>query len=268
MAHLKNSILLMFLLLASSCEKEINWKIKHDNQDLLIVDGIITNELKSQNIRLSHSVQDLNSPASPYAGADVSISDGTAVFPFTEALNDPGNYFSNPFRAVAGKNYNLTIKTNSVSYSASASTVPVSALKKININKSEVPNKFIYIYSETSTPSMTEVCYDWSFDTSYCRSYGFCTAAETYYSLYNVDASMVFKPDKQIIKFPAGTTIIRKTFSLTKEHQEFLRSLLMETDWRGGLFDVQQGNVNTNISNGAKGFFAVCMVMSDTTVIQ
>jgi hypothetical protein len=115
---------------------------------------------------------------------------------------------------------------------------------------------------------MTEVFYDWSFDHDYCNIYGFCTAAETYYTLNNEDVNKAFGPDRQVIRFPVGTTIIRKTYSLSVEHQQFLRSLLMETDWRGGLFDVQAGNVNTNITNGAKGFFGVCMVVSDTTVVQ
>jgi hypothetical protein len=268
MNYLKNSILIMFLCLVTSCEKEINWKIKKDNQDVLIVDGIITNEFKSQYIKLSHSYQELNSSASPFTGAIVYLSDSITIYKFTEAQNDPGNYFSIPFRALTGKKYYLTIQTDSISYAAAGSAVPVTPMNKINIVKSDEVDLYTFIYSESSSPSMTEVYYDWSSVPDYCNSYGYCSAAETYYTLDNFDISEAFKPDKQIIKFPSGTTIIRKTYGLTEEHQEFLRSLLMETEWRGGLFDVQTGNVNTNISNGAKGFFAVCMVVSDTTVIQ
>jgi hypothetical protein len=42
----------------------------------------------------------------------------------------------------------------------------------------------------------------------------------------------------------------------------------METEWSGGVFDVQHGNVNTNLSNGALGFFGVCMVVIDTIVFK
>jgi hypothetical protein len=78
----------------------------------------------------------------------------------------------------------------------------------------------------------------------------------------------IFGPAKDTIYFPAGTKIIRRKYSLSKEHQDFIRTLLIETEWRGGIFDVQQGNVLTNISNGARGFFAACMVLSDTTVVK
>jgi hypothetical protein len=268
MGYLKKSITLLFLFLALSCEKEIDWKIKKDNQDVLIVDAIITNEFKPQKINLSHSYQELNAIARPYTGANVFISDGTNTFQFTEGTNDQGNYYSKAFRALTDKTYHLTIETGSTTYSSSAAAVPVTPLKKITIDKSEGPRQYFYVYSESPSPSMTEVNYDWSFDSDYCNFYGYCYATEIYYTLNNIDVGKTFKPDKQMIKFPVGTTIIRKTFGLTEEHQAFLRSLLMETEWRGGLFDVQQGNVNTNITNGAKGFFAVCMVVSDTTVIQ
>jgi hypothetical protein len=43
--------------------------------------------------------------------------------------------------------------------------------------------------------------------------------------------------------------------------------MLSETEWRGGVFDVQRDNVSTNLSEGAVGFFAVATVVADTTVI-
>ena len=266
MSHIKYYILFILLLLVSSCEKEINWKIKEDKQDLLVVDGILTNEFKPQNIKLSHSYQELNSPVRPFTGANVYISDSTTTYQFTESTDEPGNYFSLPFRAFTGKTYQLTIETGSTSFTAKAFAVPVVPLNKIRINKSG--NLFTYDYLESSSPSMTDIFYDWSESADYCIVYGFCSASETYYTLNNVDVSKAFKPERQIIEFPSGTTVIRKNYSLTADHQAFLRSLLMETDWRGGLFDVQAGNVNTNISNGAKGYFAVCMVVSDTTVVR
>jgi hypothetical protein len=265
---LKNITLFVFLFLIVSCEKEIGWKTQNDKKDFLIVDGIITNELKPQKIKLTHSYQEINTAVSPYTGANVYVSDGSATYQFTEDATDRGNYHSQPFRALTGRNYILTIESDTTTFAASAMAVAVAPLPDVAINKPDATGKCTYLYLKSPFPTMTEVYYNWSFDTDYCNSYGYCFASETYYTLNNVDVSDAFKPDKQIITFPAGTTIIRKNYSLTDAHQSFLRSLLMETDWRGGLFDVQAGNVKTNISNGAKGFFAVCMVVSDTTIIK
>ena len=54
---------------------------------------------------------------------------------------------------------------------------------------------------------------------------------------------------------------------MSSRYQEYLRSLLSETEWRGGVFDVEKANVKTNMSEGAIGFFAVTTVVSDTITV-
>jgi hypothetical protein len=78
----------------------------------------------------------------------------------------------------------------------------------------------------------------------------------------------MYKPDKEIFQFPKGTTVIRRKYSVSDAYRAFLRSMLSETEWRGGVFDVQRSNVTTNLSEGAVGFFAVCSVVADTTVVE
>jgi hypothetical protein len=268
MKSLKKIFLLILFFQMFSCEKEIAWKIKNDNRDVLVVDGILTNEMKPQHIRLTHSIQELNAPQRPFMGASVVVTDSVHSYVFAEAVNDPGNYISEPFRALVGRNYYLTIQTDTSLFQAMTNAVPVNPLEDIELKKDKNSSLYSYVYTENTTPSMLEVNYNWSADTSYCLSYGFCQASETFYSLNNVDVNKAFSPEKVIIWFPKGTIIIRKKYSLTEEHQQFLRSLLMETEWRGGIFDVQQGNVETNLTNGALGFFAACMVLSDTTMVE
>jgi hypothetical protein len=266
--HLYNTFLILLLSFhLIGCEKAVDWKLKLDNRNLLVVDGVLTNELRPQQIRLSTTIQDLNSPASPSTNAVVEVTDSVNFYLFTEDPNKPGTYFSNPFIAVVGRNYYLTIQTDTAIYHAQANAVAVTSLKELQLSD-ESDNLYSYLNTEDTKPSMTELYYDWSIDTVYCQTYGYCQAAETFYSLNNVDVNKAFGPEKEKIKFPKGTRVIRKKYSLTNEHQEFLRSLLIETEWRGGLFDVQQGNVETNLSNGALGYFAVCMVVSDTTMVE
>ena len=40
---------------------------------------------------------------------------------------------------------------------------------------------------------------------------------------------------------------------------------MIESEWRGGLFDVERGNITTNLSEGAIGYFAASTVITDTT---
>jgi hypothetical protein len=261
----KYNLFLIALLFIAGCEREYSWKFQSENNNRLIVDGIITNELKAQSIKLSLSNNGMNSAYRPYSGANITVNDGDSLYEFTESTEEPGIYYSTPFQAVAGKIYSLIIVTGTI-YEATANMVPVTPLETLWYEKHAKNDLYRYVYSDDMNPSMVEVYYDWSEIPGYCENYGSCRAMETFYTLNNIDVNKEFGPDKEIIWFPEGTKIIRRKYSLSEEHQTFLRSLLMETDWSGGLFDVQHGNVNTNLNNGALGFFGVCMVVSDTTI--
>jgi hypothetical protein len=65
------------LAILVGCEKEYPWDFKPDNISRLVVDGIITNELMPQCIKLSETNQDMNQGFNPVSGAFVSVSDGT-----------------------------------------------------------------------------------------------------------------------------------------------------------------------------------------------
>lgn len=259
-------LFILLILLVMGCEVKYPWKLQSDNTQAVVVNGILTNVLKAQTIKLSFVNPGINMPYNPVSGASVSVSDSSHLYQFNELASEPGSYYSTPFQAVVGKNYTLIINYESISYTATANAVPITALDPINIIKDK--DLYRYNFIKSGDPAMLQVYYDWSSSPAYCESYGHSQAQENYYVLNNVDVNNIFGPAKDTIFFPVGTKIIRRKYSLSKEHQDFIRTLLIETEWRGGIFDVQQGNVLTNISNGARGFFAACMVLTDTTVVK
>lgn len=260
-------VVLLALVLATSCEKEISWKLQQSTVQTLVVDGILTNEMKQQCIRLSLVNSEINQPMLALSGASVTVTDGSSVYNFTELSGNAGSYYSLPFQAVAGKTYKLKIEYQSAIFEASADMVPLTPAGAIKYSLDSGKQLYKYEPEDPSDPVMTEINLDWSKDAAYTNSYGSSKAKMYYYKLKDIDANKIFAPDKENIYFPIGTKIIRRQYSLTEEHQAFLRSLLMETEWRGGIFDVQPGNVSTNISNGGLGFFAVCTTKVDSTVV-
>ncbi|MBN1598096.1 MAG: DUF4249 family protein [Bacteroidales bacterium] len=257
---------LLFLMLIAACETEYNIEFLYENVQQLVVDGIITNENKPQLIKLSLTNNEINAGENPLSGASVTVSDQDSSYVFTESFTEAGAYYSVPFTGVVEKVYHLEIEIESHYFEAYAEMTGINSMENFYAVPAEEGNLYRYVYQESSLPSMTDVLYDWSEVPWYCTQYGSYRAIETFYTLHNVDVNEVFGPAREIIYFPPGTTIIRKKYSLSDEHQEYLRSLLIETEWRGGLFDVQQGNVTSNISNGGLGFFGACMVMTDTTL--
>jgi hypothetical protein len=88
-----------------------------------------------------------------------------------------------------------------------------------------------------------------------------------FYDLKTIDVNEIYKPAKSDFKFPLNSIVVRKKYSISPAYKIFLRSVLSETEWRGGVFDVQRADATTNLSAGAIGFFAVSTVVSDSTLI-
>jgi hypothetical protein len=268
MRKIKYNIILCIILalLPNACELQTDWKTGTLG-GFLVMDCIITNEFKFHELRLLQSVHQLNELPEGIAGATIKLSNGTTEISFYDYIPEPGRYVSAvPFAASAGNLYRLTISYGNISDTAYAVMTGITPLDSISI----IPygNLFRVNYIESNQPSMTEIYYDWTSDTAYSSKYGSNTASEVFYSLDNIDIGKLFPSEKETIAFPHNTKIIRRKYSLSEEHQQFLRSLLLETEWRGGLFDVEQGNVPTNFRDGVRGWFAACMVLSDTTDFQ
>lgn len=259
---------LLIIMLFTSCEKEVKWNLKQSSNQTIVVDGIITSELKPQHISLSSINSEINASKQNLSGAKVSVSTDVSIYTFIESAVNPGHYYSSPFQAVAGKIYQLKIEYLTNIYEAKATMVPLSPAGPIKFNYDS--NKQLYKYEAeySEEPEMIEINLDWSNNPEYTNLYGNHRALMYYYNLNNIDASKIFAPEREILYFPEGTKIVRQQYSLTEDHQIFLRSLLMETEWRGGIFDVQPGNVKSNISNNGIGFFGVCMTLKDSVIVK
>jgi hypothetical protein len=264
----KYSIILsgVLLLLLAACEEKTNWELQ-SSEIFAVADCIITNELRTQELRLCRSSEKLNELPAGISGAVVAVSDGMHTVNFTEDETEKGRYLSEiPFRATVGIKYRLTVSLGEKSDTAYAEMRGITPLEKIDIAPKDSLHHLVYHASPDA--SMMEVYYDWSAVPAFCTNYGFCGASEVYYTLDNIDAEKVFAPDRQTIVFPEKTRIVRKKYSLSDAHQQFIRALLLETEWRGGLFDAEQGNVPANFSGGLRGWFGACMVVTDTTYFK
>ena len=252
-----------------SCEREIEWDIETQNTDILVVEALLTNEKTNHLVKLTHPNPTSNGGFNPASGATVAITDGETVTVLLEFPAGSGLYFTPAdFRALFGKRYTLFIQYDGRNYAASDQSTPGQPFGNEPVYI-ENDSGFYYLnYTGGSDPSMTRYFLNWS-QTEYCASSDDpCLAKVVFYDLKTVDVNENFRPDKEIVVFPAGTSIIRKKYSLSEPYRQFLRSMLSETEWRGGYFDVQRGNVSTNLSEGAVGFFSVSTVVTDTTVVQ
>ncbi len=260
-------ILILLVAFVFSCEERFNTDLQTVDTGLLAVEAVLTNENVSQKVKLTFPFQQMNGNLTPASGAVVQVLEGgTTVYTFTEDLLKPGEYTSAPFRAVFGTTYSLLILLNGNQYTAQDSSVPVGPLNPIDYRS--VNDQFELVLAETGNdPYYIDHQISWQ-DTNACTPGNLCAGRQVFYDLKSIDVNEAFKPGKTQFTFPAGSIIIRKKYSVSPAYRAFLRSVLSETEWRGGPFDVDRANTSTNLSAGATGFFAVTTLASDTTQIQ
>lgn len=261
-------LLYIVLIICCSCERMTDWDIKPKQSVDICVDALITNEKKSHLIRICKPVYALNSSPTPVTGAEVFIFDGRMVYEFIENPRGSGMYYSDT-NLVASMHveYFLTVKYNKKNYSATASMRPATSFVMAGYESIGTSNLFSVKEDFSSPePAMWHIYLDWS-HVQPDSSWGMKNKALlVYYTLKTLDISQVFAPAKEKVFFPEGTKMHQKKFSLSDDYARFIRSMLSETEWRGGVFDVQPSNIITNFSEGAAGYFAVCTVISSDTI--
>ena len=266
---MKKVTFIFFIIITSlGCVRKTEWPISGQSLNLIIVDGTITDERKAQTIRITLPVKDLNMPPLPVTGADVLISNEDSTWQLIENPVNSGLYLTDPaFLARLGSTYTLLIYLDNQIYSAKAHMVPGSVFQELEYVKNPDNNLYhidwVASAFSSQNPAMWELLLDWSKVAGYENTDpASCKARMLFYTLPTLDVSEIFAPEMEDISFPAGTIINEQRYSITPEHAEFLRELLLETNWTGGVFSLANANVMTNLSTGAIGYFGVCSVTS------
>ena len=260
-----NQLVAMLIILLIACEKPIDRPVELGGSNTLIVEGILTNEKKNHLIKLSHP-HSQNGDQVPVSGAIVQVAENNNIYLASESPSGSGIYATQKMQALVGKTYVLRIQYQGKEYIAQDNAVPVDPLLKLSYRKVNDLYTLNPIQSGGG-PNFIDHNITWK-NTTFCTSWNTCEGRIIFYDLKTADVNELFKPGKKEFAFPLGSTVIQKKYSCSPAFQNFLRSVLSETEWRGGAFDVQRANAATNLSNGAIGFFAVSTTLSDTTVIN
>jgi hypothetical protein len=278
----KNSLSIcipIFLVIISGCTKVINFDVS-DTNVRLVVDGSVSNELEAQQVKLLKSSSYFaNKPAVVVSNAEVSVTDGTQTWIFVETPSGSGIYLSDPFAAKPGINYTLTIKSEEKTYTAAEKMLKGAVLDSVALVQ-----QFKNIPFENKTDSSYTVSvwgkevageknyYMWKLkfglgqnftDTlkniNFLDDTGIDGVYIPGYPIYNIDNKLVKKGDT--------VTVLGNTISYN--YYNYMRSILLETDWRGdNPWDGPPANIPTNLSNGAVGYFYARFVSKKSAVIK
>jgi len=270
---MKKALYLGIILTLLGCERRTDWEPQPITEEFIVVEGSVTDESKIQEVKLSRPVANLNVAPRPVSGAVVSISDGTTSWPLTEMDSLKGTYgTAGVVSGIPGRTYTLRIERADTVVIASDIMGPISALTPLKYASAGSGGMFQITWVASSyhpsNAAMYEILLDWSALPAYAGSDPEeCKALLYYFTLTTIDVSDMFSPALEKITFPEGTIITERKVSLSKAHEEFIRCLLLETSWRGGLWDAIPANLPTNISGNNVGFFSASSVKTATMVV-
>lgn len=266
------SIVLIYFLLFS-CEKAVDWDLPKTFDSVLVVDGGITSEFKKHEISLNFSFNEINGTPEPVSGAEVIVYSDTTPYIFEEDSVKSGYYYSAPFAAELNKKYRLSIKMNDKYFYAIEEITPVNDFAPASYSKKSEEDSLYYIIPEFNNignndqEAVWEIIVSWPDTFNYKTRHGKYEARQLFYTLNTLDIPEVFKPEKEVVYFPAFSKIIQKKYSVSDGYSNYLRALLFETEWTGGFFDAEHANLPTNINgNHAVGYFWVSAVSTDTII--
>ena len=132
---------LLFLL--QGCVKQTAWPVKAPAPAKVIVDAILTDEVKTQKVTLTCTAAQLNQAAPPVSGASVIISNEDSTWSLTENPSNSGIYQTVPsFFTRPGKNYTLLISHNGNIYSAKATMIPGTYFPELKYSKNAQNNLY------------------------------------------------------------------------------------------------------------------------------
>lgn len=263
------TMILSVMLLFAACEEPVDWDFKAAENGALVVEAILTNELKTQGLKLSLSYVDWNGDTPPVSGAQVRVQTDDELYLFAEDPESPGVYKSLvSFAAQFQKKYRLEITWAGALYEAEAEMVQVLPFSPFkfqaigNTNRLQISNP-PSLYSPHEQV-MYEVLIDWQ----HLGGDGARQAKTYYYTFNTVDVPELFRPEQARLTFPKGSIVTVRKHGLHPDFAAFCRALMFETAWQGGVFDQASGVLPTNLSGGAMGFFGVCAVRQQVQLAQ
>jgi hypothetical protein len=306
MKYIKILILFSFAFSFGGCITQFIPETEED-QELLVVEGLITDQPEVNTVRLSKSMAlGLKTAAKPVKGCIVTIIDDSGI-PYRLTEKSPGTYVTNPnqFRGQIGKKYKLKVfMNNTTTYNFTYESLPMELkpvplidtvyYEKTVIRKKEDGIQAIdgcQIYVETHDPTGKTRFYRWDYNETWefrlpfsKALHGRCWISNNS-SVINVKSTAILSEDL-IIRYPlqfiASETdrlkqkysILVNQYSVTEDEYEYWEKLRNITEEVGSLYDITPAAVQGNIycvdnpSEKVLGYFSVSSKTSKRIFIK
>lgn len=283
--HLIATALFSYLFITACTEEEITLDLKNTEMPYQIaVSGGIYSIYGHQFLKLTVPFEQ-NKRVKPASGATIEVGDGQNTYQFYET-DELGEYESiEEFAGEVGKVYTLKIDYNGRTYYASDSMTMTDEIKI-----EDFPAAKMFYYASThrmwNNPDSITTEERIMFEIDY-HSFGYEKAAmwllwskthptkstmlplrkiaiesKFYYSHKGSPLQGIYPTTATSTgaRCDSGDTIELVKISMSDRFYDYQISKFNLTEWSGGMFSTIPGNVKTNLSKGAIGYFCACDV--------
>lgn len=265
--HIK--LYLLLILVTFGCEEPTTIETDQTPSQL-IIEGLITNELKRHNIKVTQTADFYQSGETPrISDAVVTVTDNSNnVIIFNEVSN--GNYQPDqPFEGLIGVVYDLSVIVDGQTYTASEELLPVTTIDSLtfalNEDETEETTQDIFsVFLFTLEPQDEENYYLFKF---YRNGIWLNGDGDDITVTDDTAVGEAIDGIEAPYFYLKGDTARTEMYSLTRESFVFWSDVasLLESD--GGVFTPLPANPRSNITGGALGVFQVSAVDGKDLII-
>lgn len=259
--------LIVIILIFSSCQKVINIDLNEASPHI-VIEGLIIDTEGPFTVKISKSGSYFDQPALPaVSGAEVIISDNAGTIDTLKEIA-PGIYITSITRGFPGRTYTLKVLSENLQYTGSStmqSHVVIDSLRLVktqsqhfgfgsdNINETHIEIHCYFRDPEVKNFYRIKVITN---DSVRARDY----------RLYDDQYTNGQLTDLRVAHAKSGDTTRVELFSLDRETYEYYRTLedLLDSN---PVFGSTPANPNTNLTNGALGYFGACALSTKTIII-
>jgi hypothetical protein len=260
-------LLILVILIFSGCQKVINIDLNEASPHI-VIEGLITDTRGPFSVKISKSGSYFDQPALPaVSGAEVIITDDTGTID-TLKETTPGIYLTSGTRGIPGRTYTLKVLSENLQYSGSSTMQSHVVIDSLRLVKTQ--SQHFGFGSDNNNETHIEIhCY--FSDPGEKNFYRLKvitndTVRVGDYRLYDDQYTNGQLTDLRVAHAESGDTTRVELFSLDRETYEYYRTLedLLDSN---PIFGSTPANPNTNLTNGALGYFGACAVSTMTIII-
>lgn len=269
--------ILILILLASffACEEVVTIDLEQTDVKLTI-DGLLTDQLKTHEVKLTTSIDFYDTDIPPVSVATVEVVDefGT-TYNYTHnplAVDSlEGVFYSEiPYQGQTGRAYTLNVTYDGTTYSATDTLKRVTSIDSLAIqldqqavNDDENDGMIYQVVLFAEEPDETDDFYFFKFYRDSVRE-----DSDQIYAFDDRTLGSSLDGLPSPILFREGELAGVEIYSLTREQYVFYVDLANILNGDGGLFAPPPANPRTNLSNGALGIWQVSGVSEGSILIE